>query len=135
MRKIEISEKVWDVIVAHGKFGETANDVLERILKIDKLEPLSTEYPIVMSPPRSTHKVRHPYATIRMSAEVRGNFLHVSFENGAVNKWQLPSPSNKEGIRKVRDLAVNFAKQNGASFGQERAVQKALTNAGYWLTK
>ncbi len=135
MRTIQISENVWNVIVEHGKFGDTANDVLERILEIDNIEPPAIEFPIGVSQPRPARKVRHHYATIRMATEVRGNFLHVSFESGVANKWQLPDPSDKQGIRTVRDLAVSFAKQNGASFGQERAVQKALTNAGYWLIK
>jgi hypothetical protein len=47
----------------------------------------------------------------------------------------LPDVTDKKGIRTVRDLAVEFARQNGASIGQENAVKKALTDAGYWLVK
>ena len=70
-----------------------------------------------------------------MSADVLGKTLHVTFQNGTSKKWTLPETTNKLEIRRIRDEAVNFAKKNGASYGQQQAVKKALTNAGYWLTK
>lgn len=139
MRTIRISEDVWNVIAAHGKFGETENDVLERLLNVPKDMNNQMKHQIVVTNPVVLHKkpndVKHPFANIKMTAEVRGKHLFVSFESGAENKWLLPDFSDKQGIRKVRDLAVSFATQNGASFGQEQAVKKALTNAGYWLVK
>ena len=39
------------------------------------------------------------------------------------------------GIRKIRDEAVYFAKNNGATSGQINAVKKTLTEAGYHITK
>ena len=43
---------------------------------------------------------------------------------------------DKAGIRTVRDEAVTFALENGASKpGQTNAVLKALTEGGYYLTK
>jgi hypothetical protein len=35
----------------------------------------------------------------------------------------------------VRDAAVQFAEENGATVGQVFAVKKALTEAGYHLVK
>lgn len=134
MRVIRVSEEVWQAIAARGSFGETENDVLERVFGIDK--PKQTRPPMQVSrATASPHHKRQPFATIRMSAEVRGKILYVSFDHGPSDKWQLPENSDKNGIRDVRDKAVAFAKEHGASFGQEQAVKKALTNAGYWLVK
>lgn len=134
MRMIRISDEVWQAIAERGKFGETENDVLERIFDIRK--PPEVSLPIVSIPTLRRHpQKQHQFATTRMSAEVRGKNLFVSFENGASEAWILPDKSDKNTIRSVRDKAVDFAKQNGASFGQEQAVKKALTDAGYWLNK
>lgn len=74
-------------------------------------------------------------ATKKMSAEVRSKVLHVGFHHGKSDSWPLPEKSDKAGIRSVLEKAVMFAKQNGASHGQEEAVRKALTSAEYWLRK
>lgn len=134
MRTIRITEEVWQAIAARGQFGETENDVLERIFDIRK--PLEEPRTIKSTTtPRSSSQNRHNFATTKMSADVRGKKLFVSFANGASNSWTLPETSDKNAIRSIRDKAVDFAKQNGASYGQEQAVKKALTDAGYWLNK
>ena len=38
MVKIDVSEIVWKKIAAQGKFGETEDDVLRRVFKVDKLD-------------------------------------------------------------------------------------------------
>lgn len=70
-----------------------------------------------------------------MSTFVRSGTLFVEFENGRKNQWALPNQQDKDGIRKVRDLAVDFAQQNSASLGQMNAVKKALTDAGYYVSR
>ena len=70
-----------------------------------------------------------------MSAYVRGNQLHVSFQDGSARSWVLPSRNDKAAIREVRDKAVAFALESGASIGQKYAVMKALTDTGFHLTK
>ena len=128
IRTIKISEEVWQAIADKGKFGETENDVLERVFNIQ-----GKSYQ-----PQGTIKVakrRKKFADKRMSADVLGKTLHVDFQDGSSRQWALPDPTNKVEIRRVRQEAVDFAKQNNASFGQEQAVKKALTNAGYWLIK
>lgn len=40
-KTIRVSEYVWEIIVSHGKFGETADDVLLRLLP----PPLEAEEP------------------------------------------------------------------------------------------
>lgn len=128
MRTIKISEEVWQAIAAKGKFGETENDVLERIFKIQR-DPYKFNFNQKMPP------TRKKYADKRMSAVVQDKTLHISFQDGNPFKWTLPEPSDKPRIRVIRQEAINFARINGASFGQEQAVKKALTDAGYWLTK
>jgi hypothetical protein len=70
-----------------------------------------------------------------MSAYVGGNQLHVSFQDGPARSWTLPSRNDKAAIREVRTKAVAFALESGASIGQKFAVMKALTDAGFHLTK
>jgi negative regulator of replication initiation len=114
MKTIQVSEEVWNEIVKRGKFGETTADhVLRRIFGIQT--------------PRK--------ATIRMSVKVVGNRLVIQFENGQSNMWDLPDSTDRAGIRAVRDSAVSFAIRNEASIGQQNAVKKALTDAGYYVSR
>lgn len=58
------------------------------------------------------------------------------FEDGAREQWPLPDAHDKEGIRRVRDAAVKWALEQGASDpGQTNAVRKELTNAGYYVSR
>ena len=71
-----------------------------------------------------------------MSARVTNDgYLMVEFSGGQSNKWKLPSKADKDGIRKVKKLAVEFAENNEASTGQVNTVIKAMTDAEYWTTK
>lgn len=71
----------------------------------------------------------------RMSARVERGHLLVGFAEGQMERWELPNRSDKEAIRRVRGMAVAFASENQATLGQINAVKKALTEAGYFLTK
>ena len=125
MKTIRISDEVWDEIAKRGKFGETEDDVLRRIFSIAGLSrPLPKPMPS-----------RIKKAILRMSTFVRNGTLFVEFENGRKNQWGLPDQKDRDGIRKVRDIAVEFARQNSAFFGQMNAVKKALTDAGYYVAK
>jgi hypothetical protein len=53
-----------------------------------------------------------------MSAYVGGNQLHVAFQDGPERSWTLPSRSDKAAIREIREQAVAFALESGASVGQ-----------------
>lgn len=125
MKTIRISDEVWEEIAKRGKFGETEDNVLRRVFGLDKREPVS----------RVIGHTRRHFATVRMTARAVGRELQVEFESGARNKWVLPDRSDKVAIRSVRDAAVEFASQNGATPGQVNAVKKALTEAGYHLAK
>jgi negative regulator of replication initiation len=128
MKTIKISQAVWDAIANKGKFGETENDVLERIFEIKKEET-------VMIPHCQNSYQRKPFATRKMSADIHNNLLSIQFQDGPSKNWKLPAPNEKSEIRKILNSALEFASENKASFGQQQAVRKALTNAGYWLSK
>lgn len=125
MKTIRISDEVWAEIAKRGKFGEAEDDVLRRIFSI-----ASSSRPFPKPMPSRIKK-----AILRMSTFVRSGTLFVEFENGRKNQWGLPDQGDRDGIRKVRDIAVEFARQNSASFGQMNAVKKALTDAGYYVAK
>jgi len=126
MRTIRISEEVWNEIAKRGKFGETPDLVLRRVFELDAT--IEKENHVV-------RKTRTRYATKRMSTRVSNNILYVEFYGGQSNEWPLPSKDNKDAIAKARRLAVEFAENNGASQGQVNAVVKAMTDAGYHITK
>lgn len=120
MRTIRISDEVWNAIAQRGKFGETPDDVLRRVFAIDPVNKATT---------------RRRTATRRMSAKVIDGKLSVAFANGPEKRWPLPIKDNKRALRTLRDTAVAFAQQQGATEGQLKAVIKAMTSAGYHLTK
>jgi len=126
MRTIRISEEVWDEIAKRGKFGETPDDVLRRVFSLNKN---SDNANVIVK------KRRARYATTRMSTRVSNGVLYVEFQGGQSSKWQLPTRDDKNGISKVKKYAVEFAENNGASLGQVNAVIKAMTDAGYHITK
>lgn len=128
MRTIRISDAVWDQIARRGKFGETEDDVLRRVFDLPEESSQSMQ--------KKPAQPRQRYATNRMHADVHNSHLVVSFADGPENRWPLPERSDKAAIRSVRDEAVHFALENGASDpGQTNAVRKALTNHGFHLTK
>lgn len=129
MKTIRISEEVWEAMAKIGKFGETPDDVLRKVFNIKNDERgriMRTE---------KTESVRPGHATTRMSSFIARNRLHVEFATGESDSWELPSISDKAGIRKTRDLAFDFATKQGASLGQVNTVKKTLTDAGYHLVK
>ena len=137
--RIDISEEVWNEVAKHGKFGETVDTVLRRILKIPESRVQSTH-------PRPSElrkggtrvarsKTRERFATIKMSSYVQNGSLVVEFAGGPRRTFPLSSREDKVALRRRRDEAVEFARVSGASYGQEMAVKKALTEAGYHLIK
>lgn len=123
MRTIRISEEVWDEIAKRGVFGETPDDVLRRVFKISERRVGGINAP------------RERFATNRMSSKVIEDKLVVTFQSGASRKWELPPRHDKASIRAIKSQATGFAKENNATIGQVNAVVKALTDAGYHLTK
>lgn len=123
MRTIKISDEVWDVLAKDGKFGETADDVLRRLLKVDHINN---------GPPIKPRAWKERRATVRMTQNnCRNNELVLRFENGATFRQPLPPKHKTSEIRRLRDAAVAFVKQHGGTTGQEHAAIRALTSNGY----
>ena len=131
MRTVKISDAVWAAIAERGKFGETEDDVLRRVFD---LPSRNAERPQMRSGRRGRGNRR--YATKRMSARTEGGELLVEFEDGTANRWKLPHPSEKGDIKRLREEAVAFALEHGATDpGQTNAVRKALTDAGFHIAR
>ncbi|MBT4889257.1 MAG: hypothetical protein HON65_06860 [Rhodospirillales bacterium] len=132
MKTIRISGKVWDAIAGRGKFGETEDDVLRRVFDLPP-----AEHPVQRA--RGGGRVGRGdvrYSTKRMSAKVESNKLIVEFGDGARCEWATPNRGDKAEIRRIREEAVAFALDNGATDpGQTNTVRKALTSSGFHLTK
>jgi hypothetical protein len=140
MKKIEISDEVWQAIAKRGKFGETEEDVLRRVFELPPVTEVDTRSSGRSATVRSTGVPRRSFATVRMHAGVHraGSEEHlvVSFHDGKEQRYPLPSKDDKDAIRSVRDEAVAFALSHGASNpGQTNAVRKALTDAGYFVSR
>lgn len=90
MRSISISQPVWDAIASRGKFGETEDDVLRRILGVP---PRSASEPAPAVQSRTTRQSngqRRSFATDKLSSYISDNELRVSFASGASQSWKLP---------------------------------------------
>jgi len=124
MKTIRVSDEVWDAIAKEGRFGETPDVVLRRVFKIG-----------VGNSSKGAGPSKRRIANNRMAANVVGEELQIRFASGSSRVWLLPKRDDKIGIRRVRDAAIQFAKENGATDGQVSAVMKALTQNGYHLTK
>ena len=75
-------------------------------------------------------------ATMRQSARVENGELVVEFPEDDLRKsWELPEPSDREAITQIRQEACAFATDHGATPGQVRAVRKALTDKGYYVSR
>lgn len=132
MRSIEISDEVWDEIAKRGRFGEAEEDVLRRVFDLAGRTASARPSPGSNST-RPTRRSR--MATRKMSSFVADQSLVVDFHGGPRQTFALADRADKKALRRVRNEAVDFAREAGASYGQVMAVKKALTEAGYHLTK
>ena len=134
---ITISEPVWQAIASRGKFGETEDDVLRRVFSLPPNSDLNEGQESRQMRPGITPRVarRRSFATNRMSCYLSDNQLHISFAAGAAKSWALPAKADKAALRTMREKAITFARENGATEGQVAAVKKSLTEAGYHLTR
>jgi len=70
MTTIRISDRVYEEIAKRGKFGETPNDVLERVFKIEKEPTFCRPRRVVLLPPDGTecrfnHNGKYVYGKIK----------------------------------------------------------------------
>ena len=131
MRTVRISDEVWDEIAKHANFGDSVDDVLRRVFG------LASELDDHASQPntRVPRRPRRNRATNRMSSHVSNGRLIVDFASGHRREFKLPQKTDKSGIRLVRDEACLFADEHDATLGQLTAVKKALTDAGYYVSR
>jgi hypothetical protein len=125
MKMIKISEAVWDAIAAKGHFGETEDDVLRRVLGVNA----NSE-----GPSGRSYEWKERRATDMLRQRVDGKRLFLEFASGAKREWTLPARDDKASIRRLRDDAVDWAKRNGATEGQQAAVMRALTHNGFHVS-
>ena len=120
MKTIRIDLDVWAEIAKRGEFGETPNHVLRRVFNL-KLERFPS--------------YREKRATNKLSPHFQNNRFILSFASGSTQSWPLPSKDDKKAIRHLRDKTVAFVRESMGTYGQMEAAKKALTQAGYYLTK
>ena len=61
--------------------------------------------------------------------------LHIEFARGIEQTFELPEMWDKGGISDLTANVMTFVKENDGSIGQINAARKALTDAGYHITK
>ena len=133
MQDIRISQEVWDAIAERGKFRETEDDVLRRVLGVP---PAGAQERGRLAGGRRKGRGNIRYATKRMPSRLEGDHLVVEFSDGKAGRWKLPDRKDKEGIKRLRETARAFVVSNGGTDpGQVNAVYKTLTDAGYFLHK
>jgi hypothetical protein len=131
VQTIKIGEKVWNAIKAEGKFGETADDVLQRLLKLNDSDRANAQG----SCATGERRWKERRAKVRMTQNVENGELVLRFDSGQTGKWKLPANKNDHAeIRRIRDLAVAFVRNKGGTIGQEHAAIRALTHRGYHVT-
>ena len=123
---LNVITKFLEEMLKHGD-AEGTSSATATTEKVTPTKPASS------SPPPK--KLKTKKATIKMTTRVDDNHLVIRFADGHGRRWELPDRSDKQGIREVRNLAVDFAHHHGATEGQENAVKKALTDNGYYLKK
>jgi hypothetical protein len=127
-RMIRVSADVNDAIAARGTFGDTHDDVLRRIFR---LKP---------NPAAGNGHSRRNFTIQKQRAEVKQEngrkAIVIEYENGMSNRWELPvDAKDKVETRTVLRDAFRFAEANNATQGQLNAIRKAISGAGYYLTK
>lgn len=96
--------------------------------------------PEVVKPTRLTtvrngsSRRRQRLAERRLSARVADGFLRLEFLDGEEAHWPLPFQNDHEAIARLSLEAQGWAGSLGATHGQQKAVHKALTEAGYYNT-
>lgn len=74
-------------------------------------------------------------ATVKMTAKVEEGKLTIGFEGQKIRKFKMPSAADKPKLKLLLTKALEFAVEQGATIGQQKAVRKAFTSAGYYMTK
>lgn len=129
-RTVSVSEEVYACIAGNGRFGESIDDVLRRLLQIgeEAVGPSSAT-----AHPTSTNAVRR-HTTRRLTAKRLDGALSLTFAAGPTRIWPLPPREDHRAIAALSIEAKAWAESQGASFGQLKAIHKTLTEGGYYNT-
>ena len=131
MKTIRISDAVWAKMVEHGKFGESADAVLRRLLDIDP-PPAKLGHGQLQDPQRAgARRRRRSFSGPKVSPTVSDGQLRVAFTPGPERRWPLGDPNDRLLNQGVGDQAIEWAADHGARPGQLKAIRKALSDAGY----
>lgn len=129
---IQVSDEMWNDL-ANLIADKIKNKILEQAARPDES---ADEFKRVSLPSYSPrHFSRGPrQAEQQQNTRIINGKLEVAYpEEGILQTWELPSKSDREAIRELRDEAVAFGEKHGASTGQIKAIMKALTGNGYYL--
>src|SRR5437773_808847 len=99
MRTIKISDEVWNFIAENGKFGETEDDVLHRLLHVARPGGVAQNGTV----PNRQRRWKERQATDRMTNHEVDGKLILKFDSGGRGAWQLPPKDDHSAIRRVRD--------------------------------
>jgi len=128
MKIIQVSDELWNEIAKL-----IAADILKQAARpLDSAEELGSGHLPSYTPRHFTRGPR--LAESQQNIRIINDKLEVAYpEDGIMQAWDLPSKSDRDAIREVRDKALEFAERHGASNGQLKAIMKALTENGYYL--
>lgn len=77
---------------------------------------------------------RRRLAERRLRSRVLDGFLRLTFEDGPEREWNLPPREAHDAIARLSLEAQAWAESHCATHGQQKAVHRALTEAGYYNT-
>jgi hypothetical protein len=132
LRSVQVSEEVYEVIAENGKFGESVDDVLRRLLGVP--DGPAQSKPFTVTPRRRASRTRPRLSERTLSSRVEGGQLLLAVEGEEIS-WDLPARHEIERIRTITYEALDWAEERGATIGQLKAVRKALSEAGYFIGK
>src|SRR4051812_32304006 len=116
-RTVSISQDVYEFVAHRGRFGESFDDVVRRLLKVGTS---ATDGPVDGRQP--THVSRGRLSTRTVSPRVADGLLEVSVEGTGSRRWTLPDASDSHEIRRVTHEALAWAGEAGATEGQLKAI-------------
>jgi predicted CopG family antitoxin len=137
-RTVSISDEVYGHVADRGRFGESFDEALRRLLHV-RDEAIMTA--AAATPPRpgqriSTHVkgVRGPNLSTRRLSPclIRDGVLILGWDGVEELRLRLPDKTNRKGIEAVVGEAKRWATPAGASHGQLNAIDKTLSDGGYY---
>ena len=122
-KTVTVSEEVWGHVAEHGRFGESFDDVLRRMLGLREAPAASgSRRP---SQNRRAERRLSPYM-------VDDGCVVLGWDGGEELRLRLPARDDRSAITQLAAEAKRWARDGGASDGQLKAIDKLLSEAGYY---